>query len=108
MIFDGTSSPPTDIGVQIVEHQIDILRTHDENEGSSPDGTTTSQIPATLATATVRQEFVPLGDRVVLAVTGRRRDQALLGCPAADGNLRNDVSIDLAMDRVERWRKTIP
>ena len=42
-----------------------------------------------------------LSDRVVIAITRRRRNQPLLGRQTAQVGLWNDVAIDLAIDGVE-------
>ncbi len=42
-----------------------------------------------------------LGDRVVLAIAGRRRDHPLFGCPVARCNCRQNASVHIAIESIE-------
>ena len=74
----------------------------------SPDGNTTSDSNRSRRPA-ARQEFMSLGDRVVLAIAARRRDHPLFGCPVSRCNRRQDASVHIALadDALDEFVKLV-
>ena len=90
-----------DVVTEIVQYQVGILHTYDEKQMMFAGRCYDLRQQQRSRRPTALLELMPLGDCVVLAVTGRRRDPPLFGRSVAGGNRRNDVSVHLAVDNIE-------
>lgn len=82
------------MGIQIVEHQIDILGAHEKHDVMSPRRRHDLRRQQHSRRQTARQQFVPLDSHVIFAVTCQRLDPPLFVRNIAVCRFRNDMPID--------------